>query len=142
MNQLIDISHHGRSRFRHHEMGAIRGRDTFSTNGGRHNWNATGHGIQHFDLHATVPIAPWEAMLGGQVDLRLPDGKSVRLTIPVRSQNEQKLRVKGKGLPESATERGDVIIELQVMLPKEVSPREQELWEELKQASSFNPRMR
>lgn len=98
--------------------------------------------ISEFDLHAIVPIAPWEAMLGGQVDLRLPDGKSVRLTIPVRSQNEQKLRVKGKGLPESATERGDVIIELQVMLPKEVSPREQELWEELKQASSFNPRMR
>lgn len=91
------------------------------------------------DLHTTLRIAPWEAALGTQVPLATLDGQ-VHVTIPPGSQSGQKLRIRGRGLPRRGGERGDLLAELRIVIPKELSQQERELLEKLASASRFDPR--
>jgi curved DNA-binding protein len=67
------------------------------------------------DLHLTLPVTIDEAYNGASVDVPTFDG-SVVLKIPPRSQQGAKLRLRGKGVPKK-TERGDMIVELDVRVP-------------------------
>ena len=91
------------------------------------------------DLHAGLSLSPWEAALGAQVELVFLDGP-VTLTIPPGTQSGQKLRLKGKGMPNPRGPRGDCLVTAEIKVPRRVSPKERELYEELKKASSFDPR--
>ena len=86
----------------------------------------------------TVPITPWEAMLGTKIGIPTLDGK-VNLSVPPNSQNGARLRLKGKGLGPSGNQ-GDLYVVLGVTLPKITSDEERQLWQKLAEASSFNPR--
>ena len=86
-----------------------------------------------------LPLAPWEAALGAKINVRTLDG-TVSLKVPAGAQSGQQLRLRGKGFPKSSKERGDLLVELKVVLPKTLSDREKELFEELQKESSFNPR--
>ena len=98
-------------------------------------FKVTGH-----DLYLEVPIAPWEAALGANVDIPTLTGR-VTLKVPPGSRAGQKLRVRGRGLPRpKSEEHGDLFAVLQVVTPSVLSEREKELYRELSQASSFNPR--
>ena len=98
-------------------------------------FKVTGH-----DLYLEVPIAPWEAALGANVDIPTLTGR-VTLKVPPGSRAGQKLRVRGRGLPRpKSEEHGDLFAVLQVVTPSVLSEREKELYRELAQASSFNPR--
>ena len=85
-----------------------------------------------FDLS----LAPWDAVLGGQLQVPTLHGH-VQIRIPAGSQNGQKLRIKGKGLPSSDGREGDLHVRLKVGIPKDISSEEKKLWEELRQTSSF-----
>ena len=50
------------------------------------------------DLTMDLPIAPWEAVLGAEVQLATLAG-AVTLKLPAGTQNGQKLRLRGKGMP-------------------------------------------
>ena len=66
---------------------------------------------------------------------------SIKLRIPAGTENGQHLRVRGKGLPKGKTgERGDYFVTTQIVLPKQVSDAERELWEKLRATSTFTPR--
>jgi len=94
------------------------------------------------DLHHELDVAPWEAVLGAEVVVPTLDG-SIKLRIPAGTENGQTLRVRGRGLPKGKTgERGDFFVTIQVILPPKVSDSERALWEQLRKASSFNPRSR
>lgn len=102
--------------------------------------------VSGHDLAAVVPISPWEAALGAKVQVQLLEG-SATVTIPPGSQTGQKLRLRGKGLPVRAAKgekasgtHGDVIAELRIVVPKELSDEERRLFEEMKQKSKFDPR--
>ncbi|MDH3557929.1 MAG: J domain-containing protein, partial [Deltaproteobacteria bacterium] len=97
-------------------------------------YRADGH-----DLQIEVRIAPWEAALGGTVEVATMDG-SVNLKIPPGSQSGQKLRLRGKGLPKKGGQRGDLFARLKIAVPKDLSAREKELFTELAQISSFDAR--
>ena len=97
-------------------------------------FRVTGH-----DLYLEVPVAPWEAALGAEVQIPTLDGR-VSVKIPPGSRAGQKLRVRGKGLPRPGGGEGDLYAVLQVVTPSVLSEREKELYRELQQASSFNPR--
>jgi curved DNA-binding protein len=86
-----------------------------------------------------VPIAPWEAALGTTVQVATMDG-TVNLKIPPGSQSGQKLRLRGKGFPKKGGERGDLIARLKIVVPKDLTAREKELFAEMAKVSSFNPR--
>ena len=96
--------------------------------------------VNGHDLYLEVPVTPWEAALGASIDIPTLDGK-VTLKIPPDSRSGQKLRVRGKGLPRPKDgEPGDLYSVLQIVTPPVPSAREKELYKELAEASSFNPR--
>lgn len=95
--------------------------------------------VESFDLTTAVPVAPWEAALGAKVDFETLDG-AVKLTIPAGAQSGQRFRLKGKGLPKTPSERGDMYAELQIAVPKKLSGEEREYFEKLSRISAFNPR--
>jgi curved DNA-binding protein len=91
------------------------------------------------DLLVTVPLAPWEAALGAKVDVPTLDG-AVKMTIPPGTQGGQRFRLRGKGLPKERGERGDLYATAQIVVPKTLTADEQQLFQQLAQRSSFNPR--
>jgi curved DNA-binding protein len=96
--------------------------------------------VRGSDLYYELPLAPWEGVLGATVRVPTLDG-SVNLRIPPGTNNGQKLRVRGQGLPKGRNgERGDLYVVINVQLPREVSAEERDLWEKLSRVSSFNPR--
>jgi curved DNA-binding protein len=97
-------------------------------------YRVTGH-----DLYIELPVAPWEAALGADVQVPTLDGR-ITVKVPPGSRAGQKLRVRGKGLPRPGGGEGDLYTVLQVVTPSVLSEREKQLYRELQQASSFNPR--
>ncbi len=91
------------------------------------------------DLYLELPITPWEAALGAEVEISTLSGK-VRLRIPPGSSAGAKLRLTGKGLPRQHHGHGDLYCLLRIVTPPSLSQRERELFEQLKEVSEFNPR--
>jgi curved DNA-binding protein len=86
--------------------------------------------IEGPDLYYDLQVPAWMAVLGGETHIQTPDGQ-VLLKVPAGSQPGRKFRLKGRGLPTSATARGDFYAELGVALPATLKPEERELWEKL-----------
>jgi curved DNA-binding protein len=93
------------------------------------------------DLYNDIDVAPWEAVLGAQVNVKTLSGSQIKLRIPPGSANGQQLRMRGQGLPRGRTgERGDLYVVITVQVPEQVSAEERDLWEKLSQVSNFKPR--
>ena len=93
------------------------------------------------NLKTTLAVSPWEAALGAKVPLTLLDGKTAMLTIKPGSQSGTQLKLKGKGMPGRGKKKaGDLVAEVKIVVPKDPSSKERELFEQLAEASSFDPR--
>ncbi len=89
--------------------------------------------VSGYDLTTTVEVAPWDAVLGGTASVSAPDGR-LKVKIPAGAQTGTRLRLHGKGLPMRGDGlRGDLYAKIQIRIPKEVSPREKALWEQIKE---------
>jgi curved DNA-binding protein len=95
--------------------------------------------LDGYNLLVTVPVAPWEAALGAKVDVPTLDSP-VKMTIPPGTESGRRFRLRGKGLPKGRDERGDLYATVQISVPKTLTSEERELFEQLAQRSSFNPR--
>jgi molecular chaperone DnaJ len=86
-----------------------------------------------YDLHFQVPISFVQAALGTRVTIPTLKGTQ-ELTIPPGTQPGEVIRLKGEGVPyPRGPRRGDLLIEVQVTVPRSLSPRQQRLLEELAQ---------
>ncbi|MBF2002093.1 MAG: J domain-containing protein [Synechococcales cyanobacterium C42_A2020_086] len=94
--------------------------------------------LDGIDIYCQLPITPSEAVLGGPIEVPTLDGL-VKMMIPAGVRSGQKLRLGGKGYPIEG-ERGDQIVEVQIVTPRDLSPTERELYEKLRQLETFNPR--
>jgi molecular chaperone DnaJ len=103
----------------------------------------------NLDLLVTVPVPMTVAALGGVVDApclvsEACDGKcKATVEVPAGAQTGKTVRIKGKGMPHlNGRQRGDLVVELFVETPTDLTPRQKELMQEL--AASFgesqNPR--
>lgn len=95
--------------------------------------------VSGHDLYLDVPVAPWEAALGATIELPTLDGR-VTMKVPGGSNAGQRLRLTGKGLPKPRGGAGDLYAVLNITVPSVLSERERHLFEELRGASSFDPR--
>ncbi|HEY7863524.1 MAG TPA: J domain-containing protein [Thermoanaerobaculia bacterium] len=85
------------------------------------------------DLQTTVRVPLTTAVLGGEAQVPTLDGP-VGIKIPPGTSAGQTFRLRGHGLPhlESGGGRGDLLASLAVDLPKRLSAKEKELFEELR----------
>ena len=81
------------------------------------------------ELHMTVPIAVHEAGLGAKIDIETPDG-SVRLRVPPGTQSGQRFRLRDRGAVSRTGQRGDLVVEVRMRLPKVLDERSKELLRE------------
>jgi curved DNA-binding protein len=95
--------------------------------------------LERDDVHTVLPVAPWEATLGGTASLRTLDGH-VRVKVPAGSSSGRKIRLKDKGYPTAAGTRGDLYAEIRVDVPTALGPDERELVQRWGEISKFNPR--
>ncbi|MEX0405629.1 molecular chaperone DnaJ [Aquibium sp. LZ166] len=89
------------------------------------------------NLYCTAPISMTSAALGGSFEVATLDGTQTRVKIPEGTQNGRKFRVKGKGMPvlrQNAV--GDLIIQVAVETPQNLSKRQRELLQEFEELSS------
>ncbi|MBW0113384.1 J domain-containing protein, partial [Pseudonocardia sp. KRD-182] len=91
------------------------------------------------DVIVRLPLALWEAALGATVPLTTPGGET-KVVVPPGSSTGRRLRLAGEGMPDRRGGRGDLYAELAVMVPARPTDRERELFAELAEASSFDPR--
>ena len=92
------------------------------------------------DLVVELSLAPWEAALGGTVNVKTMQG-DVSIKIPSGIQSGKKIRLKGKGMPaKGGKSAGDLFAKVTVVIPTSMTDREKELFEELKKVSTFKPR--
>lgn len=94
--------------------------------------------VEGHNLIIALPIAPWEAALGAKVTLPTLSGK-IQLTIPANSQSGQRLRIKGKGLPNKEIQ-GDLYAVLKVVMPPSSNETIKGQWQQLAELAPFEPR--
>jgi curved DNA-binding protein len=92
------------------------------------------------DIFVDVPVAPWEGALGAQVEVPTLDGRA-KVTVPAGSSCGRRLRLRGQGMPGGGGEGpGDLYAVVKIEVPKRLSARERELFEQLADVSDFDPR--
>lgn len=86
------------------------------------------------NLYVDAPVDLYTAILGGEVRVPTMTG-DINLKIPAGSQNEQKIRLRGKGMPKlrKSNEHGDMFVKINVRLPKNISDEQRKLFEQLRQ---------
>ena len=95
--------------------------------------------LEMSDICCELPLTPSEAVLGGDVEVPTLDGR-VKMKLPPGVTSGKRLRLAGKGYPTGNGDRGDQLVEIQVVIPKEISDEERELYEKLREVESFKPR--
>jgi curved DNA-binding protein len=89
-------------------------------------------------LICELPIAPDEAVLGAKIEVPTPTG-TVQVSIPVGVKSGQTLRLRGQGWPQKK-EKGDLLVKLQIVPPKELTQLERDCYEKIAANRSYNPR--
>lgn len=84
------------------------------------------------NLRVTMPVDFLTAVLGGKVALETLTGTG-NLTIPAGTQGGQTIRLKGKGMPnvKNKNKVGDLLVTIQIVVPKQLSETEKQLYEQL-----------
>jgi molecular chaperone DnaJ len=90
-------------------------------------------------LYVRVPLAVHEAVLGTRIDVPSLEGP-VRLRVPPGTQAGHRFRLKGRGVPTPSGLRGDLIIEVTLVLPPVVDERSKELMREFGRLNSGDVR--
>jgi len=86
--------------------------------------------VEGSDLVHEVKIAPWQAVLGDQLMVATLEGNA-RLRLSPGTQGGQRFRLRERGLPGVSGQRGDLYVVVQIALPKKLTEREREIWEQL-----------
>ncbi len=88
------------------------------------------------DLYTDVKVSMFDALLGGETEVDTISGR-ISLKIPAGSQNGQRVRLSGRGMPrlKDPDKRGDLLVTLRPQLPGTLSGEQRELVEKLKALS-------
>lgn len=89
-----------------------------------------------YDVHTEIPISVTQAILGGTADVNTLTGVA-EVKIPKGCQPDTKLMLRGKGIQQlHGARKGNQIVHLKIYIPKEISPRQEELLREFDQESA------
>lgn len=101
--------------------------------------NTKQYRLHGYDIHTDLWLTPWEAALGTRVKVDTIDD-SASIYIPQGIASGEKIRIKQKGYKDGKGGRGDLIAEIKIVVPKNPSKEEIELYKKMKEISKFEPR--
>jgi len=93
--------------------------------------------VQERDVYQRLPVTPWEAALGGDIEVPTPSG-TVQVSVPPRSKSGRKLRLRERGIP--GTPAGDLYLDIEVAWPPGDTERSREFYKAMAREMPFNPR--
>ncbi len=95
--------------------------------------------LDGYDLITDLFLTPWEAALGTRVIVNGID-EEVSLFVPPGIQSGEKIRIAKKGYKDGRGSRGDLVTEVKILVPKNLTQEERDLFEKLGQVSGFKAR--
>jgi len=91
------------------------------------------------DVYCEVPITIPQAVLGTEIEVPTIEGKKAKVKIPAGTQSGRIFRLRGLGFPDvHGYGKGDQLVRVIVEIPKKLSTRQRELFEELAQTMGEN----
>lgn len=101
------------------------------------------HSLFAFDglnVLCEIPITPSEAALGADIEVPTIDG-FVNMKLPSETQSGQKFKLSSQGIVDSKTgKKGDQMVTVRIEIPKDLTEKEKQLYQELARIRKFNPR--
>ena len=91
------------------------------------------------NINTDLLLTPWEAAFGVRTSVKSIDDET-KVYIPEGTQSGEKIRIPNKGYYINKTDRGDLVAEIKVVVPKHISVEEKEMYQKLSEVSNFNPR--
>jgi len=90
-------------------------------------------------LRTNVPVGLYDTLLGGEIEVAAIDQR-IKLTIPPETENGKVFRLRGLGMPSirNSKDKGDLLVKVNVMLPKKLSKKEQEIFSQLRDIRRAN----
>ena len=96
--------------------------------------------LKGYDIFTELPITPWEAALGTKTKIETIDDET-NIYIPKGIQSGEKLVISNKGYKGKNKDiRGNLIVKVKIVVPKELSKEEKQIYKKLSEISKFNPR--
>lgn len=92
--------------------------------------------LEGIHLHAPLAVTAWDAALGAEVRMPTLEG-AVMLTLKPGTPSGRRIKLSGRGFVGENGERGDLYAEVRIMVPTSLTPQERELFEKLRQISTF-----
>ena len=96
--------------------------------------------LKGYDLHTNLLLTPWEAALGTRAKVNSIDDET-QVYIPQGIQSGEIIRIPGKGYKDGKGSRGDLVAEVKIMVPRQLTDQEKEMFENLNKISKCNPRI-
>lgn len=96
--------------------------------------------LKGYDIYTELPITPWEAVLGTKTAIKTIDDET-NIYIPKGIQSGEKLVISNKGYKSNSKDnRGNLIVKVKIVVPKELTNEEKQIYKKLSEISKFNPR--
>lgn len=84
------------------------------------------------DIYTEISISPWQAALGTKLNLQSIDGE-ISLVVPKGTESGERFSIKGKGYKFGRGNRGNFYIITKIVVPKKLTEKQLELYNELKE---------
>ncbi len=95
--------------------------------------------LKGYDIYTDLLLTPWEAVLGTRTTVSSIDDET-NVYVPEGIQTGEKIRIPNKGYYSNKEDRGDLVAEVKIVVPKTLSDEEKNIYKELSKVSKFNPR--
>lgn len=95
--------------------------------------------LKGYDLFTNIYITPWEAALGKNINMNSIE-ENFTINVPAGIQSGEQIVIPDKGYKDGQGGRGKLIAEIKTVVPKELTEQERDLFKQLQEISTFNPR--
>lgn len=91
--------------------------------------------LEDLDIIKKAKVYPWDAFFGGETIISPVSGK-IKVTIPENVESGYRVRVPKRGFEDLKGNKGDLLVEFEIVNPKELNQKQKKYYEKLKE--SFN----
>lgn len=91
------------------------------------------------DIRTKLYLTPWEAALGTKVNVN-GIREMTTIYVPAGIQPKEEIVLANKGYKNTSGQRGNLIVDVEIVVPKKLTNEEKELFQKMKEISQFRPR--